>query len=52
MRLKRLALTASVLLVAMFAAIAVAVHFLDPRSLAASLAASVKENDWARTQLP
>jgi hypothetical protein len=42
MRLKRLALAASVLLVATFAAIAVAVHFLDPRSLAASLAASVK----------
>ena len=42
MYLKRLVLAACVLLVAVLAAIAIAVLSIDPRSLAASLAASVK----------
>jgi uncharacterized protein involved in outer membrane biogenesis len=42
LRLKNLAVAAAVLLVAGLAAIAAAVYYFDPRSLAASLAASVK----------
>lgn len=42
MRIKSFAVAAAVLMVAGLAAIAVAVHLLDPTSLAASLAASVK----------
>ena len=42
MRLKQLAVTACVLPVAVVAAIAIAVHFIDPRPFASSLAASVK----------
>ncbi len=41
-RLKRLAVAARVLLVAVVAALVFALHYLNPRSLAASLAASVK----------
>jgi uncharacterized protein involved in outer membrane biogenesis len=42
LRLKTLAVVAGVLLVAAFAATAIVIHYLDPRSLAESLAASVK----------
>jgi uncharacterized protein involved in outer membrane biogenesis len=42
MKVRRLVLIACGVLVAIFASIAIAVHYLDPRALAASFAASVK----------
>ena len=42
LRPKRLTVVASVLLVVAIAVLAIVIHFLDPRSLAVSLAASVK----------
>ncbi len=50
MRVKQLAVAACVLLVAALAAIAIAVHYLDPRSLATSLAASVKADTGRELQ--
>jgi uncharacterized protein involved in outer membrane biogenesis len=51
MRLKRVAVAVGVALLVAFAAIAIAIHFLDPRSLATRLAASVQA-ETGRTSTP
>ena len=50
MKFKKLAVIAGVLLVAAIAALAIAVHLYNPRSLALSLAASVKANTGRELQ--
>ena len=50
MRFKKLAVIAGVVLVAAIAALAIAVHLYDPRSLALSLAASVKADTGRELQ--